>query len=507
VSTVVGQDPRTGQPVGGGVPHTTPADLDRVVAAAAAAAPVLAALAPVHRAGLLTGLADALDLAVEQLVPLAMAETGLGRPRLVGEVARTSFQLRLMATAVLEGSMVEAVLDSADPAAAPAPRPDLRRMLVPIGPVLVFSASNFPFAFSTLGGDTASALAAGCPVVVKAHEGHPELTARCTALAREVISDLGLPAGTFDAVYGSESGSAAVQHPGISACGFTGSAVGGRALFDLANQRPDPIPFYGELGSINPTVVSPDALAARGDDIAAGYVGSFTMGNGQFCTKPGLLFMPTGHGLDGRLRELVGEVDSAPMLTERVRSAFDTGVGSLADRPSVRVIAAPDASSARPGQWAAPSLLATTASQWSSDVEALSNECFGPVSLIVEYESAAELVEALSLLEGSLTATVHAEPDDGLPLADLLGVLDRRAGRVIWNGWPTGVAVAWAMQHGGPHPVTTNPLHTSVGVTATRRWLRPVSYQSVPDTLLPPALREDNPLGIPRRVDGVLALP
>jgi len=506
VSTVVGHDPRTGQPVGGGVPHTSPADLDQIVAAATAAAPRLAALGPVDRARLLTGLADALDVAGEDLVPLAMAETGLGRPRLVGEVARTSFQLRLMATAVLEGSLVEAVLDSADPTAAP-PRPDLRRMLVPIGPVLVFSASNFPFAFSTLGGDTASALAAGCPVVVKAHEGHPELTARCTALARDVVSDLGLPSGTFDAVYGVESGPAAVQHPGIRACGFTGSARGGRALFDLANQRPDPIPFYGELGSINPTVVTPAAIAARGEEIAAGYVGSFTLGNGQFCTKPGLLFLPAGHGLDGRLRELVGEVESAPMLTERVRAAFDTGVGSLADRPSVRVIAAPEASPGRPGQWAAPSLLATSAAQWSSDVEALSQECFGPVSLVVEYESPGELVAALSLLEGSLTATVHAEPVDGLPVADLLAVLDRKVGRVIWNGWPTGVAVAWAMQHGGPHPVTTNALHTSVGVTATRRWLRPVTYQSVPDALLPPALREGNPLGIPRRVDGVLVLP
>jgi NADP-dependent aldehyde dehydrogenase len=506
MSVILGIDPRTGDPVGDGVPQTTAEQLEVLLAAAQEAAGAFGASPPAVRSGLLRALADALDSNVTTLAELAGRETGLPSGRLVGEVARTSFQLRLFAEVVEEGGYLEAIIDSADSEAAPVARPDLRRILEPLGPVLVFAASNFPFAFSVLGGDTASALATGSPVLVKAHGSHPALSAEVGRLAAAVIADLGLPTGIFAVVFGVEAGPEALTDHRIKACGFTGSTTGGRALFDLAVGRPDPIPFYGELGSINPTVVTPDAVAARGAEIVAGYVASFTLGGGQFCTKPGLLFLPRGHGLDAQLSDAVAGLAATPMLDARIRDRFVAGTGELGAHPDVSTLA-PAQDPGGAGAWAAPRLFRTDADAVRADPAALTEEHFGPASLVVEYDDLADLLAALGSIEGSLTATLQAEDDDTFDLAAVLEALRRRAGRVIYNGWPTGVAVAWAMHHGGPWPATTNAGHTSVGATAIRRWLRPVCYQSLPQALLPPALQDANPWNLPRRLNGTLTQP
>lgn len=432
---------------------------------------------------------------------LAGRETGLAQARLTGEVGRTAFQLRLFADVVEEASYLEVMLDTPDPTTTP-PRPELRRMLEPLGPVLVFAASNFPFAFSVLGGDTASALAAGCPVVVKAHGSHPGLSAAVGALADDVVAELGLPTGVFAVVHGVAAGAAAIVDPRVKACGFTGSTVGGRALFDLAAGRADPIPFYGELGSVNPTVVTPAAATARGSQIAAGYVASFTLGTGQFCTKPGLLFLPRGDLLDGALAAEVAAVAAAPMLDGRIHDRYENGAAELAGHPGVATVAV-GGDGGTTGSWGRARLFATDTAAVTADPAALTAEYFGPASIVVQYDGVDDLLAALGQIEGSLTATVHAEVDDDFPLGEVVGVLRARVGRVIWNGWPTGVAVAWAMQHGGPWPSSTSAGHTSVGATSISRWLRPVSYQGVPSSLLPPPLQDDNPWHVPRRVDGV----
>jgi NADP-dependent aldehyde dehydrogenase len=394
------------------------------------------------------------------------------------------------------------VIDLPDPDAQPAPRPDLRRMLVPLGPVAVFSASNFPFAFSVAGGDTASALAAGCPVVVKAHPSHPGVSRLTGRLVADALAKAGAPDGVFAVVHGIDAGRALVQHPAITAVGFTGSLQGGRALFDLANSRPDPIPFYGELGALNPVVVSPGALAQRADEIVSGFVGSYTLGSGQFCTKPGLLFLPSGHGLDRPLADAVAAASIGPLLNARIQEAFRRTTASFAEVPGVRQVI-PAATEPDSGAYAvAAALLAVPANDLIAHPELL-EEAFGPAALLVEYASTKELLAALDRVPASLTAGLHVDPAGEAELtAVLLERLSARAGRVVFGGWPTGVAVTWAMHHGGPWPATTVPLHTSVGVTAVRRFQRPVVYQNAPEYALPPALQDANPLGIPRRVNG-----
>jgi NADP-dependent aldehyde dehydrogenase len=483
------------------VTDTSPEELERVLAAAAQAAGPLAALRPAERAALLRAAADALDAASAELVPIAIEESSLPEGRLTGEVARSSGQLRLFADALDEGSYLEVILDSADANAKPVPRPDLRRMLVPVGPVLVFAASNFPFAFSVPGGDTASALAAGSPVVVKAHPGHPRLSQRTGEVLVEALRAAGAPEGTFAVVHGMEAGTTALTDPRIKAGAFTGSVKGGLALLEIATRREEPIPFYGELGSLNPVFVTPAAVAARGADIADGYVGSFTLGTGQFCTKPGLLFLPEGHGLEERLVEAVRGAAPAGMLNDRIRSGHAHERDRLEGLGALRTLVHGADSDAG----VAPTLLATTAKELLADPDPILQECFGPTSIVVEYSGADEALAAAQAFGGNLTATVQAEDADAATLAPLVDALRDRAGRVVYNGWPTGVAVAPAMHHGGPFPSTTASIHTSVGTTAIRRFLRPVCYQNTPQALLPEALRDDNPLGIPRRVDGVLS--
>lgn len=478
--------------------QTSLLEVSDVVERAVAAAPTWREIDPVARAGILHAVADRLDPAADELVSLAMRETHLGEARLRGELARTTFQLRFLAGVIEEGDQLQACIDTADASWPPGARPDLRRWLRPIGPVAVFAASNFPFAFSVAGGDSASALAAGCPVVVKGHPGHRRLSACCAELLVRALDDAGAPQGTFALVEGDEAGRRLVTHPDIAAVAFTGSSRVGRMLFDLAVGRVKPIPFYGELGSVNPVFVTRGAAASRLEEILSGYVSSFSLGAGQFCTQPGILLLPKGVVDRQSLRSLVGAQPPAQLLNDRIDAAYHEGLEALRIRPSVEVIAA---GSRHPDGTTTPTLLRTTAEDLVADAEHLLAECFGPVSLLAEYDDEDELIAVAEVIEGQLTATVHGEADEAVVPA-LIDALAEKTGRVIWNGWPTGVSVTWAMQHGGPYPATTSPLHTSVGAAAIGRFLRPVAYQGVPDHLLPAGLREANPLGLPRRVDG-----
>ena len=481
---------------------TATLSLSELTKAATSAAKISAAASDAERANWLTAVADALDANAAELVEIADEETSLGSTRLTGEVARTTGQLRLFARVITEGSYLEAVIDHADPAATP-PRPDLRRILRPIGPVAVFSASNFPFAFSVAGGDTASALAVGCSVIVKAHSGHLRLSERTAEIVAGALRAAGAPEGLFALVSGREVGTALVQDPAIKAVGFTGSIPGGRALFDLATSRPDPIPFYGELGSLNPVVITPAALAERSGRLAAGLAASFTLGAGQFCTKPGLVFIPAGSTFAREVAEASKDKPAAGMLTSRIAEAYPDGLRSFASVPGVEVVSGSvDQDAAANG--AAPVVFSTSAAAVLERPEQLLEECFGPTTMLIEYTDQAELSAVLAKVPGSLTATLHAQPGDDIDA--LVEQLSERAGRVLFDGWPTGVAVNWAQQHGGPYPATTS-LFTSVGATAVRRFQRPIAYQDAPESVLHPALHEENPLRIPRRVDGELVLP
>ncbi|MBB5894519.1 aldehyde dehydrogenase (NADP(+)) [Kutzneria kofuensis] len=489
MSAIQGYNPRTGEPFGEPIESTSDAELDAIVAKAVASG--WSATTSEQRAEALERVADALDAESELLVSTADSETALGRPRLSGELKRTTNQLRLFASVLREGSYLEATIDTADATTVP-PRPELRRILRSIGPVAVFAASNFPFAFSVAGGDTASALAAGSPVIVKAHPSHPRTsheTARIVAAT--------LPEGVFGIVHGLAAGPRLVQHPAVKAVGFTGSTGGGRALFDLATSRPEPIPFYGELGSVNPTVILPGAAT---EETAAGFAGSLTLGVGQFCTNPGLLFAPAS-----MVEALTAAVDASsggPMLNERMQQGYRSGVDSLAGSDLVELAAT--GTDPAQGYSVAPKLFTTELKTFAANLGTLTEEHFGPAAVVVTYTDPEELLAVLPQLPGSLTATVHASAQEHELTGRVGAALQAVAGRLIFNAWPTGVAVAWGMQHGGPWPATTNSLFTSVGATAIRRWLVPVTYQSWPEELLPPELQAGNPLGIPRRFDGVL---
>jgi NADP-dependent aldehyde dehydrogenase len=494
VTAVTSVDARTGEVVTTVAQESTAEETAAVCAGAAAAFPELEAMGRYGRAGLLRAMAGALEAARPEIVRVADRESALGEQRLQGELTRTCFQLRFFAEMLHEGSYVEATIDHAGPTPM-GPRPDLRRMLVPLGPVGVFGASNFPLAFSVPGGDTASALAAGCPVVVKAHPSHPATSQLCFDLLAGAVRETRAPSGTVGIVHGGPAGMELVTHPAIRAVGFTGSPRGGRALFDAAQARPEPIPFYAEMGSLNPLVVTPAAAGERAASIAEGYVASFTLGAGQFCTKPGLAFVPAGSPLRAELAGRVGELGGTVLLNAAISDAFGEGVDRLTGRPGVEVVAAGKGS-------LSPVLLAVRAAALSGPVL---EECFGPAAILVEYESEEELLGALASLPASLTATVHAGEEESVLPGRLATVLREKAGRLVWNAFPTGVAVSHAMHHGGPYPATTSPLHTSVGATAIRRFLRPVTWQDAPASVLPPELRDEDP-GIPRRVDGALVV-
>jgi len=473
---------------------TTAEEVSLLLDLATAASGRTSRAGPQERARWLDAVAEALDAARDELVPLGEAETAIPAARLNGEVARTTGQLRLFAAVCRDGAFAEVIVDSADPEAKPA-RPEIRRLLVGLGPVAVFAASNFPFAFSVAGGDTASALAAGCPVVVKAHPGYPALSAATAAIVRQALLKAGAPEGTFGLVLGVDAGRQLVTDPRVRAVGFTGSLAGGRALFDLAQSRPDPVPFYGELGSLNPVYVTRAAAEARAQQISSDFVGSYTLGVGQFCTKPGLLFVPAGSSIASLVTEAAADVTLGPMLGPRIEETFRSRVGDWTAVPGVRILT-PDTASG-----SGPLLFATDVPTLLAHRSELLEEAFGPASLVVEYADLDELLAAARVVPGALTASVFATGDEP-ELADLLPLLQDRAGRLVWNGWPTGVAVTWGMHHGGPYPATTSPLHTSVGATSIRRWLRPVSFQNWPKDLLPAGLRDGS--GLPTRLDGVL---
>jgi acyl-CoA reductase-like NAD-dependent aldehyde dehydrogenase len=498
-------DPRTGAAVAE-YAEAGPAEVEAAVAAAAAAFADVRLRDRDARAALLRGAAARLRAADDEIVAAAGAETGLPEARLRSELERTCGQLEAFATLLDAGDHVEAIIDTPDPDAVPIPRPDVRRMLVPLGPVVVFGASNFPLAFSTAGGDTASALAAGCPVIVKGHPSHPgtgELVAR---EVRAAVADAGLPDGTFAHLLaaGIEVGEALVDAPAVAAVGFTGSTAGGRALFDRAARRPVPIPVYAEMGSINPIVVTEAALGARAEAIAEGLAAAVGSFGGQLCTKPGVVFVPIGAAGDAFAADVAARLDGiepAVLLNERLRDALQEATERLAAEADVRPLGGAPAFAGegfrhQPAAFEAPAAAV-------ADGSPLLEEHFGPVVLLLRYGGRDELLAALGRIAGQLTGTIHAQPETD---AELLGLVSEtfaaRAGRLIYDGFPTGVAVTYGMHHGGPYPATTSPLHTSVGMTAIRRWLRPIAWQNAPASVLPPELRDENPLGIWRRVDG-----
>ncbi|TQK17692.1 NADP-dependent aldehyde dehydrogenase [Microbacterium sp. SLBN-154] len=498
--TLTTTDPRTGTRSDTGIAPTSGDEVAVIVARAKDAAQEIASRSRAWRARLLDGLADSLEEHRDRLVSTAETETGLTAARLEGELSRTTFQLRLFGEAVREGGFLEAAIDHATE--TPLGRqPDVRRMLVPVGPVAVFGSSNFPFAFSVPGGDTASALAAGNPVVVKAHSAHP-LTSKVSYEAlRAGAERVDAPEGTLGIVFGQQAGVTLVEHAAIAAVGFTGSLGAAQHLRAAIEGRPRPIPFYGELQSVNPLVITEAALRARGAEIAVGLSSSITASGGQLCTKPGIAFVPAGDAADQfarRLGDAVGASDPGVLLNERVLASFGESVASLEAAPGVIALTGattPDGT----GFSVAPRVLRVQARDLTT---AHTIEAFGPLVLVVDYHDVDELAVALAQVPHSLTATLHVEDTDLGRIVELLPVLQEASGRIVFNGYPTGVRVSWAQHHGGPWPAT-NTVHTSVGVTAIRRFLRPLAWQNAPETLLPEELRDDF-AEIPRRVDGAL---
>ncbi|MFF4449675.1 aldehyde dehydrogenase (NADP(+)) [Streptomyces sp. NPDC001502] len=497
-------DPRTGKQREQVAVEATPGEVDEAVRAAHAARGSLADATV--RAAFLRAAAALLDEAAAHVIEAADAETALGPGRLTGELARTTGQLRAFADAVDAGAYLDIRIDRADPSLSP-PRPELRRYKVPLGVVAVYAASNFPLAFSVPGGDTASALAAGCPVVVKAHPDHPATSELCASLLRRAAALTGLPAEVVSVVHGFDAGLELIRHPLVAAAGFTGSIRGGRALFDAAAARPVPIPFHGELGSLNPVVVTPAAAAERAEEIGSGLAGSVTLGVGQFCVKPGLVLVPEGADGDrvtGELTKALGETEPGVLLDHRMRENFVSGVRERAALPGVDAPVTPGSGGEHTVGAGYLTVRAGSLLEGGA-YDVLLEECFGPVTVVVRYADQGEASAVLGRLGGNLSATLQlsAAETEGAPgpAAELIGQVTGLAGRIVVNGWPTGVAVAPAQHHGGPYPAATSH-STSVGGTAIERWLRPVAYQSVPDALLPAELREANPLGLPRQVTG-----
>ena len=493
-------DPRTGATV----EEVTVAaeDLDALGRQARDAQRELTETGRAGRAAMLRAMATALEERRAELVATADRETGLGPARLHGELTRTAYQLGFFADVLDDGGYLEATIDHAGETPM-GPRPDLRRILVPLGPVAVFGASNFPFAFSVPGGDTASALAAGCAVIAKVHPAHPVTSVRSSGALLAGARAAGLSTDVVSLVYSNEAAARLVQHPDITAVGFTGSLSVGRALADLAASRPNPIPFFGELGALNPLVVGRAAARARGAQIGDGLASSFMLGVGQFCTKPGIAIVPSGAdgaALTQALADRVRGAEAGTMLSERTADAYAEASGRLLAAAGVEVLAR-GGEQAATGFWGTPLLL-------RASVEAvqgpLLEECFGPELILVEYDSDDDALAALRRFGPALTASIHADDDDRPLATRVLAHVRHTVGRIVWNGYPTGLAVAWATHHGGPYPATTNALHTSVGGSAIRRWLRPLCFQDVPADLLPDELR-DTPAHarLPRRVDGV----
>ncbi len=481
--------------------NATKCEVDRAVAAAVSAFEEVRNYSSSRIADLLDEIATGIDGLGDELLHTADRETGLGLPRLTGERVRATGQIRAFADLLREGSYLRAIINREEPG-----QPSLRQMQFPVGPVAIFAASNFPFAFAVPGGDTASAIAAGCPVVVKAHPGHPATSEIFAAAITAAVAAQGFPAGMFSMLQGDgiDVGGWLVANDGIEAVGFTGSLRGGRAIYDAAAARPRPIPVYAEMGSVNPVVITQAALASRADDIAEGLVGSVTLGTGQFCTNPGLILLEDSAASQDFIASVTAKMSAAPegvLLNGSIESGLQNAVSQTRDNANISILTGGDAVADSDFFCFRNTVMQTTAAAIRAD-DRLQVEHFGPVTLFVLCEDGADLREAVNALEGNLTSTIQAEEAELEDIGDLLSQLREKAGRVIWNGFPTGVAVVPAMQHGGPYPATTAPGTTSVGTNAIYRFMRPIAFQNVPEALLPGPLQDANPLGILRMVDG-----
>jgi len=495
-------DPATNEALDPPFGIATADDVAQACALADEAFDVFRELAPARRAAFLEDMAGRIDALGDALVDRASVETGLPRMRLIGERGRTTGQLRLFARVLREGLWADVTIDPALPDRQPLPRPDLRLRKIAVGPVAVFGASNFPLAFSVAGGDTAAAFAVGCPVVVKAHSAHPGTSAMVGHAIREAVAACDLPEGVFSLLQGKSKdiGQSLVADPRIKAVGFTGSRAGGLALIATAQARPEPIPVYAEMSSINPVLLFPGALASRSVALAQGYVASLTMGAGQFCTNPGIVLAIDGPLLDRFLQaaaDVLAAAEPQVMLTPAIHESYENGVRRLTHHIAVGTVAQGlEAHGCNQGR---ATIMTTTGAEFMRHPE-LAEEVFGAASIVVRCVSLDEMKTVIGTMEGQLTATLLIDEMDTEQARDFLPLLERKAGRIIANAWPTGVEVSHAMVHGGPFPATSDPRSTSVGAKAIERFLRPVCYQGIPDALLPAALQEANPLGLPRYV-------
>ncbi|MCY3915883.1 MAG: aldehyde dehydrogenase (NADP(+)) [Chloroflexi bacterium] len=495
-------DPRSKETADLPFHNATAAEVARAVEAADSAFAVIRNYSSEKMADFLGEIAEQIEALGDALLDTADRETGLGLPRLTGERARATGQFRAFASLLREGSYLRPIINSEQPG-----QPSIRQMQFPVGPVAIFAASNFPFAFAVAGGDTASALAARCPVVVKAHPGHPATSELFAQAFNAAVAAQGFPPGAFSMLQGNgiDVGQWLVAHDGIEAVGFTGSLRGGRAIYDAAARRPRPIPVFAEMGSVNPVVITQAALAQRADDIAEGLVASITMGTGQFCTNPGLILLQDSPASQDFIADVTAKMSAAPagvLLNETIAQGLAGAVGQTIASPDISVLTGGEAIADGDSFCFSNTVMQTTAAAIRAD-DRLQVEHFGPVTLFVVCADGADLSDTVDALEGNLTSTIHAEADELEDIGGLLHQLREKAGRVIWNGFPTGVAVVRAMQHGGPYPATTAPGTTSVGMNAIYRFMRPIAFQNVPDALLPDPLKDENPLGILRLVDDV----
>lgn len=501
-------NPTTGERLQPGFIPATAEEIELAVHLSAEAFEVYQRVSGRDRGAFLRTIAAKIESIAAEIVERAAQETALPQGRLQAETGRTCAQLRLFAQVAEEGSWVQARVDHADPNRKPAPKPDIRSMLRPLGPVVVFGASNFPLAFSVAGGDTASAFAGGNTVIVKAHAAHPGTSELVGRAIQESVRECGLPEGMFSLLFGSgpQIGTALMKHPLVRAGGFTGSRTAGRILMDVAASRPEPIPFYAEMSSTNPVFILPGALRERGENIATGLHGSFTLGAGQFCTKPGMVFLPQGAEADAfaqKLQQLVGGSTRFHLLTKAIHTSYDSAITARKKETSVKLVAEGPELATDKSFAVTPVLFETDAGSFlGSHLDA---EIFGPTTLLVRHSSRDQVLAIARGLEGHLTATIHGTEQDLRDFADLIAILENKVGRLVFNGFPTGVEVTHAMVHGGPYPSTSDGRSTSVGSQAIFRFTRLVCYQGFPDSALPESLQDGNPLSIWRMVDGEMS--
>lgn len=503
---VYAENPVTGDTLPGEFIEATEAEINKCCTLAKKAFDIYRNKSGKEKAAFLRKIAEKVEGLGDELIERAMAETGLPEARIRGERGRTCGQLNLFADVVEEGSWVNARIDTALPDRQPLPKPDVRYMERGIGPVAVFGASNFPLAFSTAGGDTASALAAGCSVVLKAHPAHPGTAELVASAAIAAAKECGMPEGIVSMVHGKSYvvGQTLVKNPEIKAVGFTGSIPGGRAIFDVAASRPEPIPVYAEMGSSNPVFILPEALTARMDDLVQGMSGSICLGAGQFCTNPGMTVLlegPQSELFISKLADALGNSPAGTMVHSSIKSGYEKELSAKLNVPGVELVSRSNATTGNPATAAQPALFRTTFENYKTYPE-LNKEVFGPCTFVVTCKNKEEFVQLIEGLEGHLTSTIHGEEADFEKYGDLFNRLEKKAGRLIVNQYPTGVEVCASMLHGGPYPASTDSRTTSVGTAAIHRYARPVCYQNFPQSLLPDEIKDSNPLGIRQMING-----